>query len=383
MSSFLALLNRLRQCNYPPVAPRAEEGQVIRFGILGTASIASPALISASKVQPETLVYAVAGRSPPKVEAFAEKHGIRMVYSGPDCYQALIHDPDVDAVYIPWLSDLTPFKKLPNHLHYEWTMKALNAGKHVLVEKPIANTADEARKMHELAEEKGLTLMEGMHLRFHPAVQRTKQIVESGELGAVKHVESNITFPAGLNASYTSESFDQGKGYALDMVRNMSSSNPTSVSSASYKASPTSPKADDRSEAHFVLPNDVTATIRQDMFLPFALGFIPPIPDFDFSVQCEGGTVTMRYFMISHIFHTITVEKRGGETRVEKAYQFTEGRAQGEVWWTSFMHQLGAFVDVVHKREPRAWYSKEESIANMEAIEMVYGKVSGRIPRTI
>ncbi|KAF8153221.1 NAD(P)-binding protein [Crassisporium funariophilum] len=371
MSSFFALLKRVRLSSNPPVAPKAADDQVIKFGILSTAALSVDAIIVPSKVHAEVVVYAVAGRSPPKVEAFAKKHGIGKVHSGSECYQALIDDPNVDAVYIP----------LPNSMHYEWSMKALKAGKHVLVEKPIANTADEARKMHELAEQKGLTLVEGMHTRYHPAVQRVKQIVESGELGAVKHVKSTMIFPAGIITPYTSESFEQGRGammdigsYTMDMVRNMSSSNPTSVTSASYKTTPPSPKADDESEVQLVLPDNVTATLKQVMFSPFTLGFIPPMPVFEVSVQCETGTVTMSYFMIAHIYHAITV-KSGGETRVEKAYGFTEGKAKGEVWWTTFMHQLGAFADVVKKREPRTWYGKEESVANMEACEMVYGKM--------
>jgi predicted dehydrogenase len=74
-------------------------------------------------------------------------------------------------------------------------MKALAAGKHVLLEKPAADTAEETREMFKLAESKGLILMEAFHYRFHPAVQRLKAIVDGGELGAVKHISTSLTVP--------------------------------------------------------------------------------------------------------------------------------------------------------------------------------------------
>lgn len=77
-------------------------------------------------------------------------------------------------------------------------MKALAAGKHVLLEKPAADTAEETREMFKLAETKGLVLMEAFHYRFHPAVQRLKAIVDGGELGAVKHISTTLAVPKGI-----------------------------------------------------------------------------------------------------------------------------------------------------------------------------------------
>ena len=93
--------------------------------------------------------------------------GQGVAYTG---YAALLEDPEIDAVYIP----------LPNHLHKEWTIKALQAGKHVLVEKPFAMNAREAEAMAEAAQRHGRLLMEAFMYRFHPRSQRIKQLVDEG-----------------------------------------------------------------------------------------------------------------------------------------------------------------------------------------------------------
>ena len=105
----------------------------VRIGILGAARIAPAALIKPAKENSEVVVAAVAARDVSRAQAFAAKHGIARVH---DSYQALIDDPDLDAVYIP----------LPNGLHGRWTRAALDAGKHVLCEKPLtANAAEGTR----------------------------------------------------------------------------------------------------------------------------------------------------------------------------------------------------------------------------------------------
>jgi predicted dehydrogenase len=88
--------------------------------------------------------------------------------------------------------------KLPNSLHYEWTMKALAAGKHVLNEKPSADTAEETAAMFDFASSKNLILLDAYHYRFHPALLRVKEIVDSGEIGEVKRVEARMLIPKGF-----------------------------------------------------------------------------------------------------------------------------------------------------------------------------------------
>lgn len=141
--------------SHPPAAAKAEgaDNRPLRFGILGAAKIAPAALIRPAVSHPDVEVYAIAARDLQRAQEYARKHGIPKVHT---TYDALIHDPDVDVVYNP----------LPNGLHYEWTMKSLEAGKHVLLEKPAANTAEETKEMFDLAEKKGLVLLEAFHYRY-------------------------------------------------------------------------------------------------------------------------------------------------------------------------------------------------------------------------
>ena len=102
-----------------------------------------------------------------------------------DSYAALIADPDIDAIYNP----------LPNGLHAEWTIAALEAGKHVLCEKPFTANAKEAEDVAAVATRTGLVVMEAFHYRYHPLAQRMREIVDSGELGTIRRVETALCFP--------------------------------------------------------------------------------------------------------------------------------------------------------------------------------------------
>jgi xylose dehydrogenase (NAD/NADP) len=142
----------------------------VKWGVLGNANIARVCLIPAIQKSRTGTVHALATRSPERVWPVAAEHNIQQVYNG---YEALLEDPDIEAVYIP----------LPNHLHHPWTLKALNAGKHVLCEKPLACNAHQAEEMAEAAEDHGLLLMEALMYRFHPRSKRIKELVDAGVIG--------------------------------------------------------------------------------------------------------------------------------------------------------------------------------------------------------
>ncbi|KAL2067456.1 hypothetical protein VTL71DRAFT_1881 [Oculimacula yallundae] len=120
-----ALLNRVWTAFVPPVVEKKKDA--IRFGVLGAANIAFLALINPAKSHPEVVIQAIAARIRTRAEAFAKKHGIPDVR---DSYQEILDDPDIDAIFVP----------LPNNLHFEWALKAMLAGKHVLLEKPSVST---------------------------------------------------------------------------------------------------------------------------------------------------------------------------------------------------------------------------------------------------
>jgi hypothetical protein len=153
----------------------------VRIGILGAARVAPLALIKPAQGNAEVVVAAVAARDVSRAQAFAAKHGIARVH---DSYEALIADPELDAVYNP----------LPNSLHGRWTRAALTAGKHVLCEKPFTANATEAREIAELAAKSDRVVMEGFHYRYHPLTLRAEQIIASGELGKLERVEAALCF---------------------------------------------------------------------------------------------------------------------------------------------------------------------------------------------
>ncbi len=151
------------------------------WGILSTARIGKRAMIPALQKSKMTVVKAVASRDAEKAQRFAEEMGIPVFYSD---YQALLDDPSIDAVYNP----------LPNHLHKPWSIRAAEAGKHILCEKPLALNTDECREMIAAARANGVLLMESFMYRHHPRIQAAREIIQSGELGEVKTIESAFTF---------------------------------------------------------------------------------------------------------------------------------------------------------------------------------------------
>ena len=142
----------------------------VKWGVMGNATIARVCVIPAIRKSCNGAVHALATRSPDYAEDLAAENRIERIY---DSYDALLTDPQIDAVYIP----------LPNHLHHPWAIKALSAGKHVLCEKPLACSAEQAVEMVRAAEQAGRLLMEAFMYRFHPRSRRIRQMVDEGRIG--------------------------------------------------------------------------------------------------------------------------------------------------------------------------------------------------------
>ena len=153
----------------------------VKWGVLGNAEIARVCVIPAIQKSRNGVVHGFATRSPNNARQTVTDNNIHHVY---DTYDDLLADQDIDAVYIP----------LPNHLHHPWTLKALQAGKHVLCEKPLACDEAEAQEMVDAAAAADLLLMEGMMYRFHPRSQTIKQTVAKGEIGRVSLVRAAFCY---------------------------------------------------------------------------------------------------------------------------------------------------------------------------------------------
>ncbi|CAB4372420.1 unannotated protein [freshwater metagenome] len=136
----------------------------------------------------DTIVQAVASRDTERAQAL---NPITVHQS----YEDLIHDPSVDAVYI----------SLPNHLHCQWTVAALNAGKHVLCEKPFAMNVNEIELMVEAAQKNDRLLVEAVWSRWHPRMIRMVDYVKAGNIGDIVSIESSFTFPGSIDGNYRAE----------------------------------------------------------------------------------------------------------------------------------------------------------------------------------
>lgn len=149
----------------------------VKWGVLGTAGIARGCTIPGMQMADNCELYAIAGRSIEKAEQFKNEFGFEKAYGD---YEALLADTNVQAVYIP----------LPNELHYEWVMKAIDAGKNILCEKPLAPSKKQVEELFAAAKAKGVILMEAFAYLHTPYVVAVKAEVDSGAIGDIRYIET-------------------------------------------------------------------------------------------------------------------------------------------------------------------------------------------------
>ena len=154
--------------------------QTLRWGLLSTARI-NKKLIPPLRLSKRSTLLAVASRSQEKADSYAREQKIQRAYGS---YEALLADPEIDVIYNP----------LPNHLHAEWSIKAVEAGKHVLCEKPLALTLADVDAMAAAAGRTGKIMAEAFAYRAHPHMRKIKEIISSGLLGKLKMVHGSFTF---------------------------------------------------------------------------------------------------------------------------------------------------------------------------------------------
>lgn len=152
----------------------------VHWGILSTARI-NEKFLAGIAGSSRCDVVAVASRDRDRAEAYARRHGIPGAHGS---YEALLADPEIEAVYVP----------LPNALHLEWAQRALEAGKHVLCEKPLSRRAADVEAAFDVAERQGRLLMEGFMYRHHPQTLRLVEMVASGALGRLRLVRGSFSF---------------------------------------------------------------------------------------------------------------------------------------------------------------------------------------------
>ena len=198
---------------------------MLRIGSLGSSRISQAALIEPAGSVPEVTVAAVAARDRARAEAYTLRHGLERAYGS---YEELLADPDIDAVYNP----------LPNHLHVPWAERAAAAGKHVLVEKPVARDAAEARRLLEIRDAYGVLICEAAMVRVHPRWLAVRELVRKGKLGELRGFVGTFGYdlPYRDNVRYKP---DMGGGVLLDV-----GFYPVTMSRFCFDAEPTAVLAD-------------------------------------------------------------------------------------------------------------------------------------------
>jgi predicted dehydrogenase len=316
--------------------------RTLKFGTLGAAKITPPALIKPARKDPNVEVVAVAARDPARARAFARKHRLPRVHRA---YADVIDDPELDAIYNP----------LPISHHREWTIRALRAGKHVLCEKAIANNADEAQEMADVARETGLVLMEAFHYRYHPVFLRAKAIVESGALGKLMRLDAEFTTPI-RDPHDIRMIYEKGGGVTMDIgcypihwVRHLTGEEPEVVSAQAVTGPP---KVDLTLTAELRFPSGTVARVHGSM-----------ADDVGFAAELVAEGATGRLVVTNPLApqhgHRIVVTV-GSERRKERLDRRS-----------TYAYQLDAFVDAVWNGTPLPT-DGQDGVRNMKVIDAAY-----------
>jgi predicted dehydrogenase len=322
-------------------------GEPLRLGILGAARIAPMALIAPARRVASATVVAVAARDAARAQAFATRHGVPRVHAS---YEALLADPEIEAVYNP----------LPNSLHAEWTVRALEAGKHVLCEKPFAARAAEAETMARAAERTGRVLMEAFHYRYHRLFARMREVLRAGELGAVRHLEATFCIPIlrrddiRWRADLAGGALMDAGCYAVHLLRHLAEAEPEVVSA---RAVWTRGGVDRWLTTDLRFPGERTARLTCALLSATFLRISA-------RVVGDAGSLRVLNWVAPQFFHRLRVATTSG-TRVERV----KGAA-------SYDEQLRAFVAAVRDGTPFPT-PPSDAIANMRAIDAIY-RAAGR-----
>ena len=315
---------------------------MIRFGTLGAARITPAALIDPCKNIDDAEVSVVAARDRSRAEAFAQEHGIPNVV---DSYKDVINHPDIDAVYNP----------LHIGLHHEWSIKALEAGKHVLCEKSFARNAREAEEMAAVARETGLVLMDAFHYRYHPCFIKAKEICDSGVLGDIYEIEGAFHV-AGHAEDDIRTNYETAGGVTMDIgcypiswVRHISGEEPVEVTA---NAETGKANVDLFLTADLTFPSGIVGHISGDMRNGGK-------PRADLTVTGSKGTMFIWNPLAPQHGCKFDVTIDGVTTR-----ESFEKRA-------SYDYQLDAFIAAIEHGAP-LYTDADEAVNQMKAIDVCY-----------
>lgn len=324
----------------------------LRFGILGAARIAPMALIAPARRVAGVRVEGVAARDPARSRDFAARHGLARSFGS---YAALVEDPDITAVYIA----------LPNSLHYEWALAALESGKHVLCEKPLTSNAAEAERLAHAAAGRGTLLVEAFHNRHHPFVRRIAQVVHGGELGEIISMRAVFRTPM-LRRDDIRFKYELAGGalmdlgcYMINLVRYVSGEEPEVLRA---QADLLAPQVDKRMRAELALASGAVVALDVEMR---ALRF----PAVYLQVQGERGRLTAVNPVLPQIYHHLRVES-DAERRTERFARTS-----------TYALQLAAFAQGV-RGGPAIVTDAADAVKTMRILDALYEAAGLRLRGT-
>ena len=269
----------------------------LSWGIVSTADILGEMLPAFAESDAAEL-RAIASRDQSRAEAFAGEHGIPTASGS---YRALLEDDSIECVYIP----------LPNSLHGEWARAAIEAGKHVLCEKPLTPTAEEAQSLFELAEERGVVLMEAFMFRHHPKTRKLREICRSGELGELRVVRSKFHFKTAEPATDIRYDPELAGGalrdvgcYCVSMATYLAGAAPDSVAATARMSES---GIDEQFSASLGFGNELLAVFDCGMYGPLDVGV---------EVLGTEGRAVVSMPWYAHLEPLSIEVERGGETTI-------------------------------------------------------------------
>ena len=318
---------------------------MIRIGLLGASRVSRYALIEPAARIDGIEVYAVAARDAARAASFAEELGIPHVAAD---YEALITSDTVDLVY----------NGLPPSGHARWTIAALEAGKHVLCEKPFAMNAAEAQAMVDTAARTGKVLVEAYHYRFHPLFARVLAVIDSGAIGAVRGITAhfNVRIPPEPGEIRYDPALGGGAMmdlgcYCVHAARSVMGTEPEVLSAA---AELHASGVDVGMQALLEFPGGVRADVRASMARGLDEGL-----DAKLEIAGERGVLMVVNPVAPQMGHELVIETAGGATRETVA---------GE---TTFTHQLRHVIGVLQGTvEPLTGGS--DAVATMRVLDAIY-----------
>jgi len=326
---------------------------MIRIGILGAARIAPRGIVTPANALLGAEVVAIAARDLARARDFAAQHSIPMALGS---YAELIARDDIDLVYVP----------LPPSAHLEWCTAALESGKHVLVEKPFANNAQDAAQMVAAARAAERHLIEGFHYRFHPLFERALTALRKGEIGRIRHIEAvfNASLPDTPGEMRYIEALGGGAlmdlgCYCLHWIRSVAGDEPSVVSASARCATP---GVDIEIEAQLAFTSGPTATLKCSMQPDDG------ILSRRLRVHGDLGVLELDNPVSPHAGATLSIESPTGPMP-----QIVSG---GD---TTFHYQLKHVIEVI-KGRVQPLTGGDDALGNMRAIDSIY-RAAGLAPR--